>query len=162
MISLRWADVDQAEIRFRAENVKTKEARVFPIVGPLADLLKGQPRRIACPFVFAGLRQTGVVAGSFELAFRTAARAAGLGYRTPHDLRRSFARNMDRRGMRQSVIMALMGHKTASMFNRYRIVPEEELRESIERAMGPDFVPKFVPTLRAATVRSGPSRSRKV
>jgi len=52
--------------------------------------------------------------------------------RTPHDLRRSFAREMDRQGVRQSAIMKLAGWKTDSVFRRYNIVSEVDLRDAID------------------------------
>jgi len=40
---------------------------------------------------------------------------------------------MDRAGVSQSVAMALSGHKTASVYRRYRIVDENDLREALAR-----------------------------
>jgi hypothetical protein len=40
---------------------------------------------------------------------------------------------MDRAGVSQSVAMALSGHKTASVYWRYRIVDEDDLREAVTR-----------------------------
>jgi integrase len=54
-------------------------------------------------------------------------------HRTPHDLRRSFAREMDRQGIRRGAIKKLGGWKTDSVFNRYNIVSEEDLRDAIEK-----------------------------
>ena len=50
-----------------------------------------------------------------------------------HDLRRSAVRNLDRSGVTQSVGMMISGHKTASVYKRYRIVPENDIREGLER-----------------------------
>lgn len=52
--------------------------------------------------------------------------------RTFHDLRRSFAREMDRKGVRQGAIMKLAGWETDSVFRRYNIVSDSDLRDAID------------------------------
>ena len=47
-----------------------------------------------------------------------------------HDLRRSAARNYDRRGISRSVAMKMAGWKTDAIYTRYRIVSDEDLREA--------------------------------
>lgn len=54
-------------------------------------------------------------------------------HRTIHDLRRSFAREMDRQGVRQGAIMKLGGWKTDSVFKRYNIVSDSDLRDAIDK-----------------------------
>lgn len=50
-----------------------------------------------------------------------------------HDLRRSCVRNLERAGVSQAVAMKITGHKTASVYRRYRIVDETDMREALAR-----------------------------
>jgi integrase len=52
--------------------------------------------------------------------------------RTPHDFRRTAARNLIRASVPQHVVMKLCGWKTDAMFRRYAIVDERDLRDAVE------------------------------
>jgi integrase len=65
--------------------------------------------------------------------WHTAVAKAGIpGRRIVHDFRRTAARSYRRSGVSEGVVMKILGHKTRSMFERYNIKNEDDLREAAE------------------------------
>lgn len=56
--------------------------------------------------------------------------------RTPHDFRRTAARNLIRAGVAQHIVLRLCGWKTDAMFRRYAIVDEQDLRDAVAKLAG--------------------------
>lgn len=147
---LEWKDVDLQgkTVRLRIENSKNKEPWILPLAGRLWEIIQQRlrDRRLDCPYVF---HLDGIPIGDFKKAWKTACIKSGLGMMEkqpdgkkkyvgtiPHDLRRCAARNLSRAGVPEVVAMKITGHKTNSMYRRYRIVDENELREAQEKLQG--------------------------
>jgi integrase len=69
-------------------------------------------------------------------AFIAARAAAGVPDKLLHDLRRTAARNLNRAGVSTSTVMAIMGHKTLSMWQRYNILTEADVTAELGRIQG--------------------------
>jgi integrase len=133
-LKLEWRDVDLSGkvVRLRIENSKNKEARVLPLTGRLWEVIQDRvrERRLDCLNVF---HHGGQKIGDFKKAWKTACKRSGLEGTLVHDLRRCAARNLARAGVREDVAMEITGHKTRSMYRRYRIVDEKDLMEAAEK-----------------------------
>jgi integrase len=70
---------------------------------------------------------------SIRIEWHNAVRAAGIPWKIPHDFRRTAVRRLERAGVPRSVAMKLVGHKTESVYRRYAIVAEADLREGVAK-----------------------------
>ena len=66
-------------------------------------------------------------------AWKAACRKAGVPGRIVHDFRRTAVRNLVRAGVPDGIAMQMTGHKTRSMFDRYDVVNEQDLRDAARR-----------------------------
>ena len=64
--------------------------------------------------------------------FKRACRKLGLDHVWFHDLRRSFVTNARRRGVAESVVMRMSGHRTRNVFDRYNIVEDEDVKNAVK------------------------------
>ena len=156
VMALTWAQVDfkAGIVRLEPNTTKSDQGRTFPFgaLPELATLLQQQrehtsdvERRLGqvTPYVF---HRNGKPIRSYYDAWRAACKRAAVEKRgaletvirprllgrTPHDFRRTAARNLIRAGVPQHVVMKLCGWKTDAMFRRYAIVDERDLRDAVE------------------------------
>jgi integrase len=135
-------------VRLDAETTKNREGRVFPFTADLRTLLEVQhvehkklkQAGTIEPWVFwrmvaegRGGPKTPQPIIAFGKAWKNACKAAGCPGRIPHDLRRTAIRAMVRSGVPERVAMTLSGHKTRSVFERYNIVSDGDLREAARK-----------------------------
>jgi integrase len=130
--NLIWnqVDLEQGTVRFEAEDTKNDEPRTILIDSEMKGILSKQPK--LCPYVFPNREGTGKIVNYYN-TWRRACKAAGIGDKLFHDLRRTAVRNMVRSGIPEVVAMKISGHKTRVVFDRYNIVSENDLREASER-----------------------------
>jgi len=136
--SLAWEDLDGDVLRLRGENAKNGQPRLIPLEGELAELIERRRARrqveVEGGVMLASLifHRRGEPIVEFRKAWATACRKAGVA-RLFHDLRRSACRNMLAAGVAQAVCMQVSGHRTDSMFRRYAIVAESDIRQALRK-----------------------------
>ena len=146
--SLQWRQVDLTEgkLYLQAQDTKTNTPRVLYLTGDLYRVLRTWKMRCdlkwpACPWI---CHRGGIRLQSLKHSWRKACQVVGLGEmvkdvtkgrkvwqgKIPHDFRRTAVRNMVRAGVPEKVAMAISGHKTRSVFDRYNIVNEKDLEQA--------------------------------
>lgn len=142
VLSRQWRHVDLKAgiIRLEPGETKNGRARSFPFATlpelqavieqqrAYTDAVERRTGQIV-PWVF---HREGRPIKSFRTAWRAACRRLALN-RIPHDFRRTAVRNLVRAGVPERVAMELTGHLTRSIFDRYHIVNEADLKEAVEK-----------------------------
>lgn len=140
VLAMKWSWVDLAagdfgRVTIPAAAAKNKAERTIYLTSDLRavlDTARAEHDHLFpdCPFVF---HRAGKRIRSMRNAWDKACREAGLPGKLRHDMRRSHARNLDRAGVPQSVAQKILGHKTDSVWRRYRIVADEDLQDAARR-----------------------------
>ncbi len=137
ILPLEWRQVDWTGrvVRLDPGTTKNREGRSFPFTSAIESLLREQlvdherlkkEGRIV-PLVF---HRDGERIRDIRGAWETACGLAGCPGRIPHDFRRTAVRNLERAGVPRSAAMAMVGHKTESIYRRYAIVDAGVLRDA--------------------------------
>ena len=133
VLNLRVEQVDRLARTIRLETGETKndEARTVVMTKEVYDLLT------ACvqgkdPKDLVFTRSNRHPVGDFRRSWRRVCRKAGIKLMV-HDLRRTGARNMRNNGTPENVIMKIGGWKTPSVFRRYAIVDNDDLKLATQK-----------------------------
>jgi integrase len=141
VITLEWRQVDLTEgsVRLDPGTTKNGEGRVAYCSPDLLAVLRAQKtatrelereKGIIIPRVF---HRNGKRILRFLASWQTACRKAGVPGKFFHDLRRTAVRNMVRAGIPERVAMQISGHRTRSVFERYNITSDGDLRDAARK-----------------------------
>ncbi len=141
-------DLIQGKLFLRSQDTKTDSPRVLYLAGDLLQVLMQWKQRCEqkwpqCPWI---CHRGGIRLQKLTRSWRKACERVGLGKmvsnddgkkvwqgKIPHDFRRTAVRSMLRAGISEKIAMAISGHKTRSVFDRYNIVNESDLRAAAQR-----------------------------
>jgi len=137
--NLEWKDVDldQGYARLNPGETKNKGGRVAfldsELIAMLSSLFEARKKAGSLlPYVFPNRDGDGPIQ-DIRKSWATACKNAKIGQKLLHDCRRTAVRNMIRSGNPEVVVMAITGHKTREVFDRYNIVNEADLRLAAAR-----------------------------
>jgi integrase len=154
VLNLTWDKVDlkQGIVSLNPGETKSGEARTVYLDEELLKEMKAlhANRRLGCPYVF---HRNWEALKSFRKAWATACeslkdeegnavvtkdskgneRTVMVPTKLFHDFRRTGVRNMVRAGVPERVAMMVSGHKTRSVFERYNIVSDQDLKDAARK-----------------------------
>jgi len=141
LLNLEWRQVDlnAGTVCLDPGTTKNGQGRLIYLPPEALDTLRawreataGVERERSCIIVRV-FHHDGAPIHDFYTAWRSACQRAGVAGRLLHDFRRTAARNYVRSGVPERVAMQILGHKTRSIFDRYNIVSEGDLRAAAEK-----------------------------
>jgi integrase len=139
---LRWEWVDLQNSVLRIPTSKSGKPRTVPLNDVAREILRLQPRRLRCPWVWPTSSPKGgatpgrnhINARNFERrVFVPALQAAGIENFRWHDLRHTFASRLAMAGETLQTIAQLLGHASVQMAQRYSHLSPGHLRAAVQR-----------------------------
>ena len=139
ILGLTWdkVDMERRVIKLEAGDTKDKEPRAVPICQELYEVFRQIPRALHDRHVFL---YKGKPIASMKTGLIRACKDAGIDYGrfvkggfTFHDLRHCFNTYMRKAGVAESVIMAVTGHSTRTMFDRYNTIDEDDTHRAVDQ-----------------------------
>ena len=129
-------DLDSGHLRIDPEDKRDSTGRSFPLTPELRELLDQQLVKTGdlerkkgqiIPWLF---HREGKPIRDFRKAWNQACQRAGLNGKLPDDLRRTAVRNLERAGVSRPAAMALVGHRSDSIYRGIPAIGHSVLKES--------------------------------
>jgi integrase len=138
-VGLTWKHVDLANgiVRLETGETKNDEGRTVYLDGELKEIfnrqweIRKQTEKLTS-YVFPNGNGISKIK-DFRGSWKKACEDSGIGKRHFHDFRRTAVRNMVRSGIPERVAMMISGHKTRSVFDRYNIVSDTDLKLAAQK-----------------------------
>jgi integrase len=131
-LRVRQVNLMAGTIRLEPGTTKNSEGRevsmTLPVKALLTQCVHGKDQD---DYVFT--REDGKAVKDFRGVWASACEAAKVSDLLFHDLRRTAARNLRRAGVAEGVIMKIGGWKTRSVFERYAIVSQSDIRDAMTK-----------------------------
>jgi integrase len=137
LLPLKQVDFDNGIVRLESGTTKNDEGRTVYLDDEELEIFEQQRdtrahHKKVLPYVFVNEAGTDRIK-DFRGAWKKGCTESGIGKRLFHDLRRTAVRNMVRAGIPERVAMMISGHKTRSVFERYNIVSDTDLRLATQK-----------------------------
>ncbi len=136
-LHVKQVDLLSRSIRLEPGTTKNREGREVLMTKAVYQLLS------ACvngksPDDQVFVRPDGKPVRDFREQWKNACAAAGVPNLLFHDLRRTAARNLRRAGVAEGVIMKIGGWRTRSVFERYAIVTQSDIKDAVQKLEAQD------------------------
>jgi integrase len=129
-------DLKSDKLRLDPEETVGGEGRSFSLTADLREILAKQLERTKeleretdrlIPWLF---HHDGKPIKDFRKAWALACERGGVAGKTPSDFRQTAVRNLERAGVPRQAAMAMVGHRSDSIYRRYPLADETMLKES--------------------------------